>query len=380
MIVGVPRESLPNERRVALVPESVRRLVAKNVSVLVQSQAGQGAWFADDDYRSAGATIAACAADLFAQSDLIAKIRAPTLEEVEQMRRSAAIVCPLYPERDLEVARRLASGGITAIALENLPRTTIAQAMDVLSSQSTVAGYRAVIRAANALAKFFPMLMTPAGTIAPARVLVLGAGVAGLQAIATARRLGAVVQAFDVRPAVRQEVESLGAKFIASAVFEDAATAEGYARQLTEETLRRVRAVIQPALANSDVCICSALVPKERAPILVTREMVRSMRPGSVIVDLAGEQGGNCELTEAGKDLCFQGVAILAPLHLPSEMAMDASRMYSRNMEKIILHFFRDGILRFDFRDPITERCIVAHDGEIIAPELRQALTALRRG
>lgn len=378
MIVGVPCESFPGERRVALVPESVRRLTGNNLSVLVQSQAGQGAWFADDAYRRAGARIAPSARDLFAQTDLVAKIHAPTVEEVEQLRRSAAIVCLLYPERHPEVARRLAAGRITAIAIENLPRTTIAQAMDVLSSQSTAAGYRAVILAANALGKFFPMLMTPAGTIAPARVLVLGAGVAGLQAIATARRLGAVAEAFDVRAAARQEVESLGAKFIAAPDFEDAATAEGYARQLGEDALRRVRAVLQPAVASSDVCITSALVPRQRAPILLTRDMVQTMRPGSVIVDLAGEQGGNCELTVPGKDIWVQGVAILAPLHLASDLAMDASRMYARNMEKLILHFVRDGTLRFDFRDPITEKCIVTHDGEIVPPELRQVLAALQ--
>jgi len=379
MIIAIPAETFPGERRVALVPESVQRLAAKGVSLRAQSGAGQGAWFADDDYRRAGASIETAAALLWGEADVVAKIHPPTIAEVEQLRRGATLICLLYPHRHPDVVLRLAAGRITTVALENLPRTTIAQAMDVLSSQSTVAGYRAVILAVNALAKFFPMLMTPAGTIAPARVLVLGAGVAGLQAIATARRLGAVVEAFDVRRAARQEVESLGAKFITGADFEDAATVEGYARQLTDDVLQRVRSIIRPNLALCDVCITSALVPNQRAPILLTREMVLSMRPGSVIVDLAGAQGGNCELTEAGKDVLTQGVMIFGRLNLPSELAIDASRMYSRNMEKLLLHFYRDGILRLDFRDEITQRCIVTHDGEIVAPELRQAL-AVGRG
>jgi NAD(P) transhydrogenase subunit alpha len=379
MIIAIPAEVFPGERRVALVPESAQRLLAKGVTLRIQSGAGQGAWFADDDYRRVGAGIESAAGPLLAQADVVVKIHAPTIAEVEQLRRGATLVCLLYPQRHPEVARRLAACRITTIAMENLPRTTIAQAMDVLSSQSTVAGYRAVILAASALAKFFPMLMTPAGTIAPARVLVLGAGVAGLQAIATARRLGAAVEAFDVRPAVRQEVESLGAKFITGETIDDVATAEGYARQLTDDVLRRVRAIIQPSLANCDVCITSALVPNQRAPMLLTRDMVQRMRPGSVIVDLAGEQGGNCELTEAGKDVLRHGVMIFGRLNLPSELSIDASRMYSRNIEKLILHFYRDGILRLDFRDEITQRCIVTHDGEIVSAELRQAL-AVGRG
>jgi NAD(P) transhydrogenase subunit alpha len=253
-----------------------------------------------------------------------------------------------------------------------LPRTTIAQAMDVLSSQSTVAGYRAVIAAAAALKKFFPMLMTPAGTIAPARLLVLGAGVAGLQAIATARRLGAVVQAFDVRRAVRAEVESLGAKFIEPWLDQAAQGAEGYATELTEASLERARNTIGPALAGADACITTALVPERRAPILISKEMVECMRPGSVIVDLAAEQGGNCARTEAGKDIEIGGVKIIGRLNLASEAATDASRMYSRNLEKVIEHFLDGERLRFDLGDEITRRCLVIHGGERMADEPRQ--------
>jgi NAD(P) transhydrogenase subunit alpha len=307
---------------------------------------------------------------------LIVKIRAPSAAEVESFRPGAALICLLYPRIHAAAAGRLACRGVTTIALENLPRTTIAQAMDVLSSQSTVAGYRAVIAAAAALAKFFPMLMTPAGTIAPARLLVLGAGVAGLQAIATARRLGAVVEAFDVRRAARAEVESLGAKFIEPWLEQTAETAEGYAAQLTDASHQRARSAIRPALANADVCITTALIPQVRAPILITNEMVESMRPGSVIVDLAAEQGGNCALTEAGKDIEVHGVKIIGRLNLASEAATDASRMYSRNLEKVIGHFLSDGQLRLDFGDEITRRCVVTHGGELVGDELRQAVAA----
>ena len=374
MIIAVPVETFSGERRVALVPETVRRLTAQKLQVWLQSGAGVGGWFSDDDYRRAGASVETSLERLLGEADLIVKIRAPNAAEVECLRRGATLICLLYPRIHAEATRSLAARGITTIALENLPRTSVAQALDVLSSQSTVAGYRAVIVAASALPKFFPMLMTPAGTIAPARVLVLGAGVAGLQAIATARRLGAAVEAFDVRPAVREEVESLGAKFIGGATFADSETAEGYARELDNVALQRTRGLIQHNLSGADVCIASALLPNQRAPILITNEMVQSMRPGSVIVDLAGEQGGNCELTEAGREIVRHGVTIISRLNLAGELPLDASRMYSRNMENVIGYFCRDAILHFDFRDQITRRCVVTHQGEVLAEDLRQAL------
>jgi NAD(P) transhydrogenase subunit alpha len=374
MIIAVPAETFAGERRVSLVPETVQRLTAKQQQVWLQSGAGAGAWFSDDDYRRAGASVETSVHRLLGEADLIVKVRAPTATEVERLRRGATLICLLYPRINTAATRSLAARGVTTIALENLPRTSVAQTMDVLSSQSTAAGYRAVIVAANALAKFFPMLMTPAGTMAPARVLVLGAGVAGLQAIATARRLGAAVEAFDVRPAVQEEVESLGAKFIGGALCADGATAEGYARELDETALAKARAVIQRSLSGADVCITSALLPNQRAPILITGEMVQRMRPGAVIVDLAGEQGGNCELTEAGRESVCHGVTIISRLNLAGELPLDASRMYSRNMENVLGHFCHDGILRFDFRDEITRRCVVTHQDEILAADLRQTL------
>jgi NAD(P) transhydrogenase subunit alpha len=374
VILGIPNETTTGERRVALVPEALARLLSKGLEVSVEAGAGMGAWFSDEDYRRGGARVEGDAATLLSQADLIAKIRAPNLDQAECLRQGSTLICLLFPRANLQLLKRLAARGINAVALENLPRTTVAQAMDVLSSQSTVAGYRAVIAAANRLPKFFPMLMTPAGTIAPARVLVIGAGVAGLQAIATARRLGAVVEAFDVRPVAREEVESLGARFVSAEIDEDVATAEGYARQLSETARLRARAAIQKALANADVCIATALVPNQRAPILVTAEMVRGMRPGAVIVDLAAEQGGNCELTEAGEEVVKYDVTIIGRLNLAAEVAVDASRMFSRNLEKLLGHFYRDGALRFDFTDEITRRCVVTYGGEILPDELRSLI------
>jgi len=378
VIVGVARESFPGERRVALVPEGVRRLIANKIEVAVASGAGQAVWFSDDDYVRAGARLQPYPEKLLAEADLVVKINPPTLLEVEALRQGAALVCLLYPRAHVEATLRLAARGVTTLALENLPRTTVAQSMDVLSSQSSAAGYRAVIVAANLLAKFFPMLMTAAGTFAPARVLVLGAGVAGLQAIATARRLGAVVEAFDVRRTVREQVESLGAKYIEPWLEQAAESAEGYAQQLTEVSLERARNAIRLPLANADVCITTALVPQQRAPILITRQMFEGMRPGSVLVDLAAAQGGNCELTKAGEDLVWGGVTIVGRLNLAAEVAQDASRMFSRNMEKFLAHILRDGLLRLDFDDEITRRCVVTHDGEVLGAELRQALASLK--
>jgi len=366
--IGVPKEMKAGERRVAIVPETVRRLAGRGVTVAVEAGAGAGAWFIDADYLSAGASVEPAAPALLAEADLVAKIHPPTPREIELLRPGGALLSLLYPVTNLELVRALAARGVTAVALDQIPRTTLAQTMDVLSSQSTAAGYRAVILGAEALAKFFPMLMTAAGTIAPARVLVLGAGVAGLQAISVARRLGAIVEAFDVRRAVKEQVQSLGAKFVETGVAEDAATAGGYARELAEEAQRRNREVIGEHLARTDVCITTALIPGQRAPVLITEEMVRRMRPGSVIVDLAAEQGGNCELTEPGKTVSRDGVTILGPVDLAADVAVHASQMFSRNLEKLVLHLVRDGAFTPNFEDEITRGAVVTHGGRILVP------------
>ena len=372
MKIGVPKEVKRGERRVAIIPETVKRLAAKGITVAVEGGAGAAAWFSDEEYRSAGATVEPSADPVLGVADLVVKIHPPTLAEVERVRPGTAVISLLYPQVNADLVRLLAAKSVAAIAVDQIPRTTLAQTMDVLSSQSTVAGYRAVILAAQALPKFFPMLMTAAGTVAPARVLVLGAGVAGLQAIAVARRLGAIVEAFDVRREVKEQIESLGARFVETGATEDAAGAGGYARELSEETERRNRDVIAEHLAKTDVCITTALIPGKRAPILITEEMVRRMRAGSILVDLAAEQGGNCVLTEPGTTVTRHDVTILGPLDLPSDLAVHASQMYSRNMEKLLLHLTRDGVLVLDFEDEITRGCVVTHGGQIVQPRPKE--------
>jgi len=366
MIVAVVAEKSSGEQRVALVPETVRRLTTKKISVHVEKGAGESAHLKDDDYRRCGAEIEQCRSDLLKIADVLVRVGLPKLDEIDELRTGAVVISPLFLRQNPELIEVLKARNITSIALENLPRKTALQAMDVLSSQSTAAGYRAVIVAANALGKFFPLLMTPAGTIAPARVLVLGAGVAGLQAIATAKRLGAVVDAFDVRPVVRQEVESLGARFVESAIDEIAETSEGYARRLSSQSLALAHAAIQRVIAGADVCVTAAMVPNERAPVLITAEMIDCMRPGSVIVDLAAAQGGNCVLTQAGKDIVANDITIIGRLNLAAEVALDASRMHSRNIEKLIEHFYHDGRFQIDFTDEIARKCVVVHAGKLI--------------
>jgi len=368
MQIGLVRETTDGERRVALVPETVKRLAGKGLAVVVEPGAGAGAFIADAEYETAGATLAVSAEALWQAADLVVKIHPPSSEEAGRLRSGSALVSLLYPAGNGELVRLLASRGVTAVAVDRMPRTTLAQAMDVLSSQATAAGYRAVILAAGALPRFFPMLMTAAGTIAPARVLVLGAGVAGLQAIAVARRLGGAVEAFDVRRVVKEEVESLGARFLEVELAEQAEGAGGYAREVSAESGARIADAIRRALARADVCITTALVPGKRAPRLITGEMVRAMRPGSVIVDLAAAEGGNCELTEPGRDVVRHGVTIIGPLYPAAALAAHASQMYSRNMEKLVLHLVRDGALTLDLGDAITRGCVVTHGGKVLDP------------
>jgi NAD(P) transhydrogenase subunit alpha len=375
MRIGVPREVVAGEARVAIVPETVKRLVGKGIEVRVQSGAGMGARFSDKEYKEAGATIEPSADALLATVDVVVKVQSPTHNEIEHTREGAALIALLYPLINLPLVGALASRKITGIAVDSIPRTSLAQMMDVLSSQATISGYVAVILAAHALPKFFPMLMTAAGTIAPAKVLVLGAGVAGLQAIATAKRLGAAVEAFDVRKVVRGQVESLGAKFVEVDMAEDAETQSGYAKEVSDEYKRRQAELIHRHIAKSDVCITTALIPGQRAPILIPEAMVKDMRPGSVIVDVAAEQGGNCALTEPGEHVIRHEVSIIGFLNLPSRMPVHSSQMYSRNMEKFLLHLLGDGRLKIDFQDEITRGCVITHGGEIVHPKVKGALS-----
>lgn len=371
MRIAIPRESAAGERRVAVVPDSVKRLVAKKIDVSVEAGAGERAFATDEEYRTAGARVDAGPHALLADADVLVQIRPPSLAEVGRLREGSVLVSLLYPLVNVDVVRALAARKVTAIAVDMIPRTTVAQMMDVLSSQATAAGYEAVLLAAAALPRFFPMLMTAAGTIAPARVLVLGAGVAGLQAIGTARRLGAVVEAFDVRKVVKEQVESLGAKFV-EVEAEDAQTAGGYAKELGEESKKRQAEAIARHVAKADVVICTALVPGRRAPVLVTADMVRSMHAGSVIVDLAAEQQGNCELTRPGETAVEHGVTILGPTDLTSRMCVHASQMYSRNMEKLLFHVSQEGRMKLDFGDEIVAGSVITHEGVVVHPKVKE--------
>ena len=347
MRVGVPRETAAGERRVALVPDSVGRLAQTGLEVLVEPGAGAAAWYADAEYAEAGASLGSAW-----DAEVVAKVAKPDASEVARMRDGQVLVGFLQPLTDREGVEALASRGVAAFAMESIPRITRAQSMDALSSQATVSGYKGALLAADRLPKFLPMLMTAAGTVPPAKVLVLGAGVAGLQAIATARRLGAVVSGFDVRPVVREQVESLGASFLDLGVVGEE-TEGGYAKELTEDEQRRQQEELERRIPEFDAVITTAAIPGRAAPRLIPAAAVRAMRAGSVIVDLAAETGGNCELTRPGEVVLEGGVTIDGPTNLPSTMAYDASRLYSRNVTALLQHLAPEGELRLDFDDEI---------------------------
>ncbi len=364
MRVGVPKEVAANERRVALVPDAVARLVKGGFEVAIERGAGTAAACPDDAYKASGAMIVDRAAVL-GQADVVLQVQAPAPADVGLYREGGALVALLQPGSDAALVQQLARRKLTAFSLVLLPRITRAQPMDVLSSQATVAGYKAVLLAASATGRFLPMLVTAAGTLPAARVLVLGAGVAGLQAIATARRLGAIVSAFDVRPAVKEQVQSLGAQFLEMAIAEHAETAGGYAQELSEETHRKELAFLAAAVKDADIVITTAAIPGKRAPVLISAAAVQGMKPGSVIVDLAAETGGNCELTEPGTEIVRNGVVILGPVNLPSTLPLHASQMYAKNLSAFLGHVVQDGRLRLDFEDPIIRDTCVTHAGEV---------------
>ena len=369
MKVSVPKESLPGERRVALVPEVTRRLAKSGVEVIVEAGAGENAAYPDSEYVEAEATVG----DGF-EGEVVAKVAPPTAEEIGRLREGQVLVGFLAPLTATDTVRGLADAGVTSFAMEAIPRISRAQSMDALSSQATVAGYRAALIAAQELPRFFPMLTTAAGTVRPATVMVLGAGVAGLQAIATARRLGAVVQAFDVRSAVKEQIESLGARFLELDMgLEDAEAAGGYARELTEEEQARQRDLLAEEIGKVDAVISTAAVPGRRAPLLVTEQAVRNMKPGSVIVDLAAESGGNCELTEAGETVVKEGVTLVGPVNLPATMAEHASSLYARNVQSLLELMVDEGELKLNFDDEVIAGACVTRDGEIVHEGARRA-------
>ena len=358
MRVAVPKESGAGERRVALVPDAVGKLATSGFTFAVEREAGLAAGFSDDEYKAAGADVVS-RAELLAGAGAVVRVGRPTAEEVAELDSGTVLIGFLAPLSDPEGIARLGARGVVAFAMESIPRTTRAQVMDALSSQSTVAGYKATIIAADRLPRLFPLLMTAAGTVAPAKVLVLGAGVAGLQAIATARRLGAVVSGFDVRPAVREQVESLGASFLDVGVT-GAETEGGYAAELSPEEQARQQAALEERIPDMDVVITTALIPGRPAPKLIPAAAVERMRPGSVIVDLAAEAGGNCELTEPGEEVVRGGVTIVGFTDLASRMPYHASQLYARNVMALLLHLAPDGELALDFDDEITAGACVA--------------------
>jgi len=358
MQVGVPKETAAGERRVALVPELASKLAASGIEVVVEAGAGEAAAFTDDVFREAGAELG----DPWA-ADVVAKVRKPSAEELGRLRDGQVLIGFLQPLTDQEGIAELASRGVTAFAMESIPRITRAQPMDALSSQATVSGYKAVVLAADRLPRFLPMLMTAAGTVAPAKVLVIGAGVAGLQAIATARRLGAVVSGFDVRPVVKEQVESLGATFLELGVVGEE-TEGGYARELSAEEQQRQQEELEARIGDFDVVVTTALIPGRPAPKLIPKTAIESMQPGSVIVDLAAEAGGNAELTKADEDVVHHGVTILGPTNLPSTMPYHASQLYARNVSALVQHLAPEGELTLDFEDEITSGACVTRKEE----------------
>ena len=379
MIVGIARETFPGEQRVALVPEAVSGLSACNADILVESGAGAAAGYADAAYAERGAEIAADRDEVFARAEVMLQVRTLGANpeagsaDLARIRSGQVLIGASDPLTAGSELCALADAGATLFAMELMPRITRAQSMDVLSSMATIAGYKAVLLAAAALPRMFPLLMTAAGTLTPSRVLVIGAGVAGLQAIATARRLGAVIRAYDVRPAVKEQVESLGAEFVELDIDAgDSEDAGGYARAQDEVFYRRQREELAKVAGQSDVIITTAAIPGQPAPLLITADAVQSMGPGSVIVDLAAERGGNCELTRPGETVVEDGVQIMGPLNLPATVPHHASQMYSHNIATFFRHLAGEGELQFDMEDEITRETLVLRDGEIVHPRIRK--------
>jgi NAD(P) transhydrogenase subunit alpha len=377
MRIGVPKETAEGERRVALVPETVRKLTSGDggLEVVVERGAGAGALIPDAQYEEAGARMAEDPGTVY-EAEVVVKVAPPSSEEIGRLGSDSVLVGFLQPLTAGEAIRAIAQTGATSFAMEAIPRISRAQSMDALSSQANIGGYKAVLIAATEIGRFFPMLMTAAGTIRPATVLVLGAGVAGLQAIATARRLGAVVQGFDVRAAVKEQVESLGAHFLEFDLGGDLEGAGGYAKELTPEQQARQQELMAEAIGKVDVVITTAAVPGRRAPILVTENAVKLMKPGSVIIDLAAETGGNCELTEAGKTVVRHDVKILGPLNVPSTMAEHASQLYARNIQSLLELMIKEGQLSLDFDDEVIAGACITRDGEIVHEAAKAAAGA----
>jgi NAD(P) transhydrogenase subunit alpha len=372
MKIAIPKEIMHKETRVSIVPESVTKLTSQNNEVIVETGAGKQANYSDKSYEDAGATIVENFEDLVEQADIVLKVHAPNMDknlgriETDSLKDGSYLIGLLQPLSNLDLIEKLRSKNITSFSLDAIPRIARAQSMDVLSSMSSLAGYKSAIIAANTLEKYFPMMMTAAGTYAPAKGLVLGAGVAGLQAIATSKRLGAVMQAFDVRPVVKEQVESLGAVFVGVTEEVNIEDSGGYAKEMTADSHQKELDLIHNYAKDADFIITTALIPGKPAPILLTKDIVSDMKPGSIVIDIAAESGGNCELTKPGEQIIVNGVTILGPLNLPSTMPIHASQMYSRNLVNLLDHLTNDGQLELDLNDIITSGCCITNHGEIV--------------
>lgn len=381
MIVAVPKETFPGEKRVAIVPAVIPFLTKAQCEVSIESGAGMAAGFPDASYEEKGARIIQTRDELFQSAQVILQVRGlganlqAGRSDLDLLRPEQILIALMEPLTSLEAVKELAVKGVTVFAMELIPRIARAQSMDSLSSMATVAGYKAVILAAESLPKMFPMMMTAAGTIAPARVFVIGAGVAGLQAISTARRLGAVVHSYDIRPAVKEQVESLGAKFVELDLeTKEAEAAGGYAKAMDEEFYRKQREMMTQVVADSDAVITTAAVPGKKAPVLITDEMVKGMKPGSVIIDLAAEQGGNCALTQKGETIEKEGITIVGILNLPSSIPYHSSQMYAKNISNFLLHLVKEGKIELKMDDEIIYQTLLAKGGEVVHPDVRKAL------
>ena len=383
LIVGVPRETFGGENRVAIVPDTIPPLVKAGLEVLVEKEAGTAAGFDDRAYTDKGGKIADNRADLFAKADVILQVRGyganPELgkDDLSKLKKDQTVIGFFEPLSEPKLIKEIGEKGVKTFSMELIPRITRAQSMDALSSMANIAGYKAVLMAAEYLPRMFPMMMTAAGTITPARVFIVGAGVAGLQAIATAKRLGAVVRAYDIRPAVKEQVESLGGKFVQMELETgDAEDKGGYAKEMNEEFYRKQREMMAKVVAESDVVITTAVVPGKKAPILITGDMVKKMPLGSIVIDLAAERGGNCDLTKPGEIITEGGIKIVGPLNMPSEVAYHASQMYAKNISTFLLHMVKDGQLNIDMDDEITRETLLTRDGSIVNQRVQELLAA----
>jgi len=380
VVIAVPKEIMPGENRVALVPDTVSKLIKKGFEINVEKDAGLNAGFTNDQYEAAGAKVIDDVKKLFASGEVILKVQRPVknealkVDELDLIKEGSILIAFLYSLHYPELAKECAARGVNVISMDAVPRTTLAQKMDALSSQANISGYKSVIMSANALGKIFPLMMTAAGTIQPARVVIMGAGVAGLQALGTAKRLGAIVEVSDIRPAVKEEVESLGGRFIEVDTDEEMQDEGGYAKEASEEFLQKQKELIFKHVTNADIVITTALVPGRKAPILVTEEMVKNMRPGSVVLDMATEFGGNCEVSEKGKIVKKHGVTIIGESNLPSLVPTNASEVYSKNIQALLDHIGKEGKVELDLEDEIVKGSLITHNKEVVQERTKELL------